>query len=270
MLMKVMSLNLLMGAEDPDRWSGLAALVRAEAPQILALQEASGWDDHYDRSRLEEAEEALGMSGEVAFSHTGFNTAVMIDQSSVEWVEWRTKYEHVTFHGHSEAVVRVAGFPHPLVVISAHLTPWSTDAAAQEAQILLGRANKENDWGILAGDVNHVPLGDPEPPWEEISATDRAARTIASDPVLRANRAVGQVLARGDLVDVAAHLADIRNDPSLRAPTGHDGQLRGDQIWVTKRLAPAVIDYRRISTRVDDVELSDHDAVVATLDLTRL
>lgn len=265
MLLKLMSLNLLMGADEPTRWNGLADLVRAEAPQILTLQEANGWDDP-TAGRLESAERDLKMSGKVAVSPTGFNTAVMIDPNIVEWVEWRTKYQHVTFHGHSEAVVKVACLPHPLVVISAHLTPWSTDAAAIEAQVLLGRVNKENGWGILAGDINHVPLGDEEPPWDQVSATDRAARTIASDPVLRANRSVGQVLARGDLVDVAAYLADVRTDPSLRAPTGHDGQLRGDQFWVTKRLQPAVVDYRRISTWVDGVELSDHDAAVIELD----
>lgn len=260
-----MTLNLLLGADD-DRWPGLAGLVRGVAPQILLLQEACGWDDPGDR-RLETAERDLGMSGKIAFSRTGFNTAVMIDERAVEWEEWRTTYAHTTFHGHSEAILRLRAQDRRLAVVSAHLTPWSADAAAQEAQILLGRTNKE-DWGILGGDVNHVPLGDEEPPWEKVSDTDRAARTIASEPVLRANRSVGYVLARGGLIDVAAHLAEERGDPSLRATTGHDGQLRGDQLHCTRSLLPMLTDYYRVSTRDHHgIAYSDHDAVVATFDL---
>lgn len=270
-MLTVMTLNLLMGGDE--RLPGLLELVRGVSPDVLMLQEANGWAEAGDQ-RLAAAERELGMRGQIAPSATGFHTGILTKE--LEWVEWREKYAAKTFHGHAELVVNVRGLPEPLVLISAHLNPWSTDAAAPEAQLLLGRAHKEasnkiaGGLGILAGDINHVPVGDNEPPWDQVSPADRASRTIASEPELIANRAVGQVLTRGDMVDVGAHLADVRNDPSLRAPTGHDGQLRGDQIWVTKRLAPTVLDYRRISTWVDGGELSDHDAVVIELDTSRL
>lgn len=270
-MLTVMSLNLLMGGGD--RLPGLLGMVTDVSPQILLLQEANGWADEGDL-RASALESELGMRGKIAPSATGFHTGIFTTED-LGWVEWREKYAHATFHGHAELVVD-AGLPEPLVIISAHLNPWSTDAATPEAQLLLGRAHKEaadkiaGGLGILGGDINHVAPGDPEPPWDQVSPADRASRTIASEPELRANRSVGQVLARGDMVDVAAHLADLRDEPELRAPTGHDGQLRGDQIHVTKRLAPAIIDCRRVSTWVDDVELSDHDAVVAVLDPARL
>lgn len=271
-MLTVMSLNLLMGGEE--RLPGLVDLVRDRAPDVLMLQEANGWADPGDQ-RLRDLEQDLGMRGRIAPSQTGFHTGILTTEE-IEWVEWREKYAHATFHGFSELVVTVPGLPEPVVLLSAHLNPWSADAAAIEAQLLAGRAHKEaadrfaGGLGILAGDINHVPLNDPEPPWDLVTPADRASRTIASETPLRANRIVGQVLARGELVDAAAHLAEAGDEPELRAPTGHDGQLRGDQIHITWGLLPALVDYRRITTWVDDVELSDHDAVVAVLDLSRL
>lgn len=113
-----------------------------------------------------------------------------------------------------------------------------------------------------SADINHQPPGDREPPWDDVPAHDRSARTVASDPGLRANHIVGQILARGDLIDVAAYLADQRDDPSLRAWTGQIGKVRTDQMHITKDLLPALVDYQRIDAKPG----SDHDAVVAVLD----
>jgi hypothetical protein len=66
----------------------------------------------------------------------------------------------------------------------------------------------EGALGIVGDDLNHAPLGDAEPEWSQVSGADRGARIVASDPQLRADRFLGLVLARGDMVDVVAHLAD--------------------------------------------------------------
>lgn len=263
-MLTVMSVNLRYGA-DNDRWRRLANLIHDASPQILLLQEAVGWADDGNQ-RLSTAQRDLGMRGQIAPSRTGFHTGILINEDALEWREWITKYNHTSLHGHAELTVTAPGLSKPLVVISAHLTPYSADTAAQEAQVLIGRAHRTGGHGLIGGDINHVPPGDTEPPWDQVPAHDRAARTVAADPVPRANHIVGQVLARGDLVDVAAHLADQRNDTSLRAWTGHIGMVRTDQIHITKALLPALVDYQRIDTK----PWSDHDAVVATLDLERL
>lgn len=128
-----------------------------------------------------------------------------------------------------------------------------------------------NDWAepiVLAGSVcltgtsTTCRPATPNAPWEQVPAHNRSARIVADDPLLRANHIVGQVLSRGDLIDVAAHLADQRNVPSLRGWTGHIGMVRTGQIHTTKALLPALVDYSRVDTQ----PWSGHDAVMAVLD----
>ncbi|SEP53956.1 hypothetical protein [Amycolatopsis saalfeldensis] len=263
-MFQVMSVNLRHGAGD-GRWAGIAALIRDVAPQILLLQEANGWADPEDQ-RLVAAEQELGMRGAIAPSPSGFHTGILIDGDAVSWDDWDTDHAHFSMHGHSELIATVPWLPAPLTVLSAHLSPDSADLAAQEAQVLIRHVHRTGGYGILGGDINHVPPGDAEPDWSKVPPHDRAARTVVADPVLRANHAVGHVLARGDLIDVAAHLADQRHDPTLRAWTGHIGMVRTDQIHITRKLLPALIDYRRIEAR----PFSDHDAVVAEFDPDKL
>lgn len=97
-------------------------------------------------------------------------------------------------------------------------------------------------------------------------AAGSAARALLVDGEVRANRAVGQALAVGGLVDAAGRLAEDRDDPTLRAPTAPAGRVRTDQIHLTARLASGLVDYRRIA----GAPWSDHDAVVAVLDLGRV
>jgi len=86
---------------------------------------------------------------------------------------------------------------------------------------------------------HYCPLGDPEPDWSTIQPYNRLARclprTSPQDP-WQANTIVGQTLYSGGFTDVASHLADQRNDPTLRRPTGKHGGIRNDQIHVTRYL----------------------------------
>lgn len=261
----VMSLNLLYGGAD-GRWAGLARRIRQVGPQVLLVQEATGWYDGPVQSpRMFAVQEELGMRGEVAPSPTGFHTGIFIEETDIAWGEWITKYNHATFQGHAELTVDV-GLPGPLTLVCAHLNPHSAAAASQEAQLLVQRVYRNGPYGLIGGDLNHVPPGDREPDWEQVTAPNRASRTILGQTPLRADTSVGQALAAGDLVDVAAHLADVRGDPSLRAWTAPDGQLRCDQFHLTPALLPALVDYQRVDTGED----SDHDGVVMVLDLTQI
>jgi endonuclease/exonuclease/phosphatase family metal-dependent hydrolase len=263
-MLTVMSLNLRYGAGE-DRWTGMAPLIREVSPQVLFVQEAVGWADDGD-NRLAIAERDLGMRGQIAPSRTGFHTGILINEKALTWGDWNTTYNHTSLHGHAELTVTAPGFPTPLVLISAHLNPYSAALAAGEVSVLIGRAHRTGSHGIIAGDINHIPPGDLEPPWDEIPAHDRSARSVVEDPVLRANHIVGQTLTRGRLVDVAAHLADQRNDLSLRAWTGHIGKVRTDQAHITEQMVPALVDYWTVPM----APYSDHDGVVVRLDLDQL
>lgn len=263
-MLTVMSLNLRNGATD-GRWAGMVPLIRAVNPQVLLIQEAVGWANS-DDERLAVAERDLGMRGQIAPSRTGFHTGILINENTLTWGDWNTKYNHTSLHGHAELTVTAPGLSMPLVLMSAHLTPYSAVTAAGEVSVLIGRAHRAGGCGIIAGDINHIPPGDQEPPWDEIPAHDRSARSVANDPIPRANHIVGYTLARGRLVDVAAHLADQRNDPSLRAWTGHIGKVRTDQAHVTEQLLPALADYWTVPM----APYSDHDGIVVCLDLHHL
>src|SRR5258708_31545932 len=92
----------------------------------------------------------------------------------------------------------------------------------------------------------------------------RCVRRSSPDEPWRADTIVGQTLRDGDLTDVAAYLADARDDIALRVPTGKAGLIRTDQIHVTPALVPAIRDYRLLESG-----FSDHHGLVATLDLTQ-
>jgi hypothetical protein len=119
----------------------------------------------------------------------------------------------------------------------------------------------------VVGDINHYPLGDPEPDWERVQPYNRASRCLpragAGDP-WRANPIVGQVLREGGLLDVAGHLADQRGEPALRAPTGRHGGMRVDQAHVTSALRDAIQDYWRVDGP------ADHWGIACVLDLARV
>jgi endonuclease/exonuclease/phosphatase family metal-dependent hydrolase len=173
-------------------------------------------------------------------------------------------------HGYCAPRFRVLGLerelPQPLVAISTHLTPYSAQTAAQEAQLLCARAYRYGGIAVVSGDINHVPLGDLEPDWTLVQPYNRTSRCLprisADDPWL-GNRIVGQVFRDGEFTDVAAYFADQLQDPSLRRPTGKAGLLRVDQAHVTPALVPALREYRR----VDPGERSDHYGIAFALDL---
>jgi endonuclease/exonuclease/phosphatase family metal-dependent hydrolase len=152
----------------------------------------------------------------------------------------------------------------PLVVISTHLTPYSADQAACEAQLLAARVYRHGGLGLIAGDINHPAFDDEEPDWSKVKPYNRSARCArrTGNEPWRSNRIVGQTLRDAELTDIAAHLADQRGEDSLRAPTGKAGLLRVDQVHVTPALVPAIRDYRRLES-----PFSDHHGVVCEFDL---
>ncbi|MFA1548859.1 hypothetical protein [Actinomadura chokoriensis] len=274
----VMSVNTQYGGRfdsdgrPVDRWGPIADAIASVEPHILLAQELTGWG--HDPRLHAAAERSLQRRGWplrflVAPSATGFHTAVAYQPEVLCWRQYETKYAHLTDNGYGVAVLADvdADEDEPgLTVISAHLSAYSTQAAAQEAQRMAVRLHRYGGRGILGGDINNMPLGDREPDWAAVPPYNRSARCLprtGPDEPWRGNRAVGEVLANAGLVDVAAHLADTQHRPELRAATGR-GRVRVDQYHVTEPLRDALLDYERLPG------LSDHDAIVMRLDSARL
>ncbi|MGF0173188.1 hypothetical protein ACQF36_22605 [Streptomyces sp. Marseille-Q5077] len=265
-----MSQNIQIGANLDGRWEGLVDVIRNVDPHLLLLQEV---DWLTDPEQAENARKALGMDLVVAPSKQ-LNTAVAWKAEVLEQLGTDTRYSATDLHhGYCGVQFKPLGltqeWPAPLVAISTHLTPFSTEAAAQEAQLLVARAYRFGGIGLLGGDINHMPLGDEEPDWSLIQAHNRAARCLRRehpDEPWRGNRVVGQVLRDGEMTDVAAHLAELQEDSSLREPTGKAGRLRVDQCHITPPLVPALLDY----WRVDPGDHADHYGIAVTLDLDQV
>ncbi|MER6086771.1 hypothetical protein [Streptomyces bluensis] len=267
MTLTVMSQNAQYGAHLDGRWEGLVDVVRGVSPQMLLLQEV---DWLADADRAEAAEEALGMKLVVAPSHN-LPTAVAWDPEHLELLDVETKYsEREMHHGYCAPRFRPLGlteeWPVPLVAISTHLTPTSAQAAAIETQLVVSRAYRYGGIAVVGGDINHMPLGDPEPDWSRVQPYNRTSRCLRrehpTDP-WQGNRVVGQTLRDGEFTDVGGYVADLRRNPDLLEPTGKHGLLRVDQIHVAPALVPTIKDY----WRVDPGPHSDHYGVATRLDL---
>lgn len=269
-MLTVMSQNVQYGADEDGRWEGIVEIIRATGPQIALLQEV---DFLTDPEKAAAAEDALGLRLEVAPSRN-LNTAVAWDPAHLELLGVETKLSvSEMHHGYCAARFRPLGLerelPVPLVAVSTHLTPYSAQVAAQEAQLMCARARRYGGIALIGGDINHVPLGDEEIDWTLVkpyNRTSRCHRRKNLDEPWVGNRVVGETFRDGEFVDVAAHVADLREDPSLRAFTGKGGLLRVDQAHVTQALVPAVEDY----WRVDPGDHSDHYGLAWTLDLNRI
>jgi hypothetical protein len=144
-LLTVMTLNIKEGGDG--RWADLTALIREAGPDLLLLQECRGWADD-DYQRLASAESDLGMRALIAPSRSGFHTVVM-STGRLTWKAWETRYASELLHGFGVAVFALSNVTLPLSVISAHLTPYSAAAAAQEAQLLIARVYRRGGLGIM-------------------------------------------------------------------------------------------------------------------------
>ncbi|MER6011523.1 endonuclease/exonuclease/phosphatase family protein [Streptomyces bluensis] len=267
MTLTVMSQNAQYGAHQDGRWTGMVDVIRSVGPQLLLLQEVD-WLTCTDQAKA--AEKALGMKLVVAPSRN-LNTAVAWDPERLELLDVETKYsEKEMHHGYCAPRFRPLGlaakWPVPLVAISTHLTPTSAQAAATETQLLVSRAYRYGGIAVVGGDINHMPLGDPEPDWSRVQPYNRTSRCLPrehpTDP-WQGNRVVGQTLRDGEFTDVGGYVADLRGTPDLRKPTGKHGLLRVDQFHVTPALVPTIKDY----WHVDPGPHSDHYGVATRLDL---
>jgi hypothetical protein len=252
------------GAPDPARWDGLMDTIGQRRPDVLLLQEVGRWTQD-NRRPIARAEQALEMRlVGIVTTEAGGGTALMIRPDAVGWEQWEDRYADLLHHGLGVGVLRVPGMQVPLAAISAHLTPYSASAAAQEAQLVIARAYRYGGVGLVGGDINHFPLDNgaiPDP--DDIPPYNRSSRWIrGGDGGYRPNRVVAHTLAAGGLTDVAALVAGRDGDPTLLEATGR-GKCRVDAFHVTPPLVPAVVDYEHHLVQMTfDPTLVDLDAAL--------
>ena len=264
--MRVLSANLKKPtAWEPDCLPIVADIITDAAAEVVAVQECPG------QEHLEELAGLLGYTYRIAPSPTGFHTGLLWHRDLRE-VVGGDKYADRsvgTWHGFTSSTLTCGSWPSPITFLSAHLIPHDVDQAVSEARFLQTRVRRHGHPGVLLGDLNHLALEGPEPPWDEIPDHNRASRTILDqdnpDDVV-GDRRVGLVLTRSGLVDAAAHHAHTFGDQGAFAPTGVHGKTRVDQVWVSRVLAAAITGYERLDHR----DVTDHHPVLVDLDLGSL
>lgn len=261
--MRVLSANLKKPtAWEPDCLPIVADIITDAAAEVVAVQECPG------QEHLEELAGLLGYACRIAPSPTGFHTGLLWHRDLTEVVGGDKYADRATgtWHGFTSSTLTGQGWPCPITFLSAHLIPHDVDQAVGEARFLQTRVRRHGHPGVLMGDLNHLPLEGPEPPWDEIPEHNRASRTVLDQDRpddLVGDRRVGVVLTRSGLVDAAAHHAHTCGDRGVFAPTGVHGKTRVDQVWVSRVLAAAITGYERLDHR----GVTDHHPVLAELDL---
>ncbi|MFD6094688.1 endonuclease/exonuclease/phosphatase family protein [Nocardiopsis flavescens] len=271
----VMSMNISHGAlrtaagGADDRWDPMASLVRDLAPDVLALQETSGWGDH-NRQQSTRAEESTGLR--VIWPAPGHDTLIMYNPDTVGATQWEDRYTLTRgepgFSG--IGVFTVPGLVSPLSIASVHLAPDSADLARIQASRLAWRCRRylgpcgEGENGVIIGDLNQPPGEhplDPQVPTPDtLPAANLTGRWRGSSRNMSPDRSVAELLERSRWTDAAHVIADRDGRTDVLAATGRGG-WRVDQAWVTEGLVPAIVDLQPLN-----VPGSDHKGLLLVMD----
>lgn len=256
--MRVMTYNILKGGfndDGADRFDALVDVIRAQAPDILTLQECN----HFERDgyrRLYAFERALGMRGLLGIAPSGFHVAVFT--RNAQFVQHELTADWV-----QHAILRVDMLVDrkPLTVTSAHLCPFGGTTRLNEAQFVAGSARGERV--LLAGDLNALSphdVGHYDPAsW---GPRRNARHTLPGGGKLD-TRAI-EVLEDAGLVDLARQCA-TEFVPTALTPLrvgSSKYNVRLDYLFATPSLAHSVRSVEVIRGEQADYA-SDHYPVVA-------
>ena len=258
--MKWMTLNVLFGGQD--RFDAIRALVAAERPDLLVLQECLGWEDGARLGALAEAisvpaDERHAVLGVANVRPSGRRYHVGL-LSRAPLARARAHTENVA-HCIVEAELELGG--EPLVVLGTHLVASDEGSRLPEVGELLRIAPPEalrTGMYALAGDLNALTRRDPYP-------------ADLDDQLSRAGIHKYDHPPRFDVMDrlLAAGWIDAlrerpRSDRWVTARRGRDGQVvdtRTDYVLLSPPLAQ-----RLVTAEVVDVgSASDHHAVAVDL-----
>src|SRR5699024_9760610 len=118
MHLRITSQNLKHGGtqtpegHSDDRWSRIAAVINAEAPDSLAVEEVHGWPTH-NHQQLFRAEHDVGMRVAGWFPGARSNSGCLLlyrhRPATLELTQWENKDGGELYHGQGIAVFDVAG-----------------------------------------------------------------------------------------------------------------------------------------------------------------
>jgi exodeoxyribonuclease-3 len=261
--MKVMTFNVLMGGGD--RFEAICAILSAERPDLLVLEECLGWEDG---DRLGAVAEAIGVPADGRHTVLGganrrpsgrrFHVA-MISRAPIARSAVHAPSE--VAHCLVEAELDTGG--EPIRVIGAHLHANDEDSRLVEVDALLGIVPPEvlaaGNW-VLAGDLNSISRHDPYPPDLDEHLRRAGVHKYGHPP-------------RFDVMDrlfAAGWIDSLRERPNgqrwvtarrARGEQGASVDTRSDYVLLSPGLAARLI-------AADVVEVggaSDHQAVIAEL-----
>jgi exodeoxyribonuclease-3 len=250
--MRLMTWNIKTGGYDrggADRLDAIIDVIRAENPDLLALQELR--DVH--RGRGQRLTDALGMTPVIARSYLGQPVAVF-SRLPVRR-RWTARF---ALH-HAAAAATVDG---PFTLVSAHLNPFSPGRRVREARWLMYRLRRLPGPLVLAGDLNALD------PW-----TDHTAR-LAALPGLYRRRHVHRdgtphtdtiaALAGAGLTDLwrQAGTGDGRTAPTSEGGGREFSDMRLDYLLATAGVTARAV---RVVRGGATETASDHYPVVADL-----
>lgn len=265
-MLRVMTWNVRTGGRDADgtdRWDRILAVVTAQRPDVLALQELRGLDRG---DRLTALAGRVGMVPHLARSCFGQPVAVLVRAALPVLRAGRVRRP---FH-HAAARVELATREGPLTVLSAHLNPFSPGRRRLEADWLASAVRSSGGrLALLVGDLNTLEPGIDHTARLAGLAAHYRRRHLRRDGRTVDTRAVARLVDAG-LVDLWPWLGG--GEPAgLTVPTRHGGVefagMRLDYLLAS----PALADLTRAVRVVrggDADTASDHYPVVADLALT--
>jgi endonuclease/exonuclease/phosphatase family metal-dependent hydrolase len=211
---RVGTFNMLFAAHGdagfgaPERWERQMQLLRAIGFDVLAVQEASGFD-LLGRRRLHRMVADLGMAqGFLATANTTtaghrFHTAILVSDRIRVLAEGadRTRYHHVL----GWADLELPGLAGRLEVRNVHLDPFDPRNRAGEVapfEVLAAPGR----YSVVLGDFNAIGTGFPEPDWTKMPAhlLNGHLGLPGGESAQLADRTAVQLLQRAGFVDAAA------------------------------------------------------------------
>jgi exodeoxyribonuclease-3 len=258
-MLRFMTYNIQFGGVDDDgtrvdgRLPLIHEVVRQARPDVLAVQDANGFDER-DFRRLFAFERAVGMrSIFVQFSY-GFHGLILLRPEFAP-VSMRNDYPlgNRLLMG---LVLRTPGGAE-MTVHNVHL---DTNAPQQRVDGILRRLSEPTS--LVMGDFNNLRPDDPgaEQVWQALLPAYRTRVSGGSGE--RADGRVFQAVEQAGHVDLFRHLHPHDRGATLRGAEG----LRIDYVFATADLATRVTRCEVFDT-APAREASDHFPVVADFDL---
>jgi exodeoxyribonuclease-3 len=256
--MKVMTYNIYDGAAKT--LENVIDIVNAEAPDFLSLNEANGFDLHYNLLLKEFAHKTGFKYYHLEKCGDGDDYHVAVFSK----IPYRLQ---MAVHPVSRAAIVTVLSTQlgEIVICGTHLSPHSEDVRIRELRLIL-HALSPYEHKIILGDLNSLSQKDSYPDSIVENFTHGQLRKFTTNNKIRYE--LINSLADDGFNDVAA-LFESRSTNTVPTPVNTDtshSKMRLDYIMVSDSLKSLLREYAVIKNDLSDIS-SDHYPVVAVLDI---